>query len=101
MKVLQRDSHNEIYFNSACGDECSVTFGLSKFLENISENEWFILGIPLKCLQDNNVDLSTISKPLGFNTKGSWTLELGRVYLEGGMGGKSIFPCSLLDGEHE
>ena len=101
MKVLQRDSHNEIYFNSSCGDECSVTFGLSKFLENISENEWFILGIPLKCLQDNNVDLSTISKPLGFNTKGSWTLELGRVYLEGGMGGKSIFPCSLLDGEHE
>jgi beta-glucosidase len=101
MKVLRKDSYNELYFKSSCGDDCGITFSLSKFLENIPQDEWFILGIPLKCLKENNLDLSTLSKPLGFNTKGSWTLELGRVYLEGGMGGKSIFPCSLLDGEHE
>jgi hypothetical protein len=25
---------------------------------------------------------------------GKWSFEIGKIYLEGGEGGKSIFPCN-------
>ena len=39
------------------------------------------------------LDLSKLLIPVGFKTKGNWSIELGKIYLEGGMGGKSIYPC--------
>ena len=101
MKVLRKDSKKELYLTSSCGNGCGKSFGLNNFLENIPKDEWFVLGMPLKCLRDNGVDLSNLSKPLIFNTEGNWTFELGKIYLEGGMGGKSIFPCKPLNGEYK
>ena len=101
MKVLRKDSKKELYLTSSCGNGCGKSFGLNHFLENIPKDEWFVLGVPLKCLRDNDVDLSNLSKPLIFNTEGNWTFELGKIYLEGGMGGKSIFPCKPLNGEYK
>jgi hypothetical protein len=57
--------------------------------------------MPLKCLKENDVDLSNLFKPLIFNTQGAWSFELGKIYLEGGMGGKSIIPCEPLKGDYK
>ena len=101
MKVLRKDSNEELYLSSSCGNGCGKSFGLNAFLDKIPKEKWFVLGMPLKCLKESGVDLSSLSKPLIFNTEGSWTFELGKIYLEGGMGGKSIFPCKPLNGEYK
>ena len=86
MKVLRKDYKKELYLTSSCGNGCGKSFGLNNFLENIPKDEWFVLGMPLKCLRDSGVDLSNLSKPLIFNTEGNWTIELGKIYLGGRHG---------------
>ena len=100
-KILQKDSQDELYLSASCGEGCGKSFSLNKFLDKMPKEKWFVLGMPLRCLKENDVDLSNLFKPLIFNTQGAWSFELGKVYLEGGMGGKSIVPCRSLKGDYK
>ena len=41
-----------------------------------------------------DLDLKKVTVPLGFIKFGQWSFEMGKVYLEGGEGGKHIYPCN-------
>ena len=82
-----------MYYLVDCGENCDVELDLTTFINTLQVDRWQTLGIPLKCLKERGVDLKYIESPIGFTSKGTWEFEVGKVYLEGGEGGKSIFPC--------
>ena len=53
----------------------------------------------MKAIYDDILPLGIIDNGLEHEVaaidpgKGNWSIELGKIYLEGGMGGKSIYPC--------
>ena len=93
IKVLEADQKDPLIFFSSCGESCGVSLSLDSYLKKIPHNKWITAGIPLNCMKKNGLDLSKLLIPVGFKTKGNWSIELGKIYLEGGMGGKSIYPC--------
>ena len=92
-KINKQDSINPLYYLVDCGENCDVELDLTTFINTLQVERWQTLGIPLKCLKERGVDLKYIESPIGFTSKGTWEFEVGKVYLEGGEGGKSIFPC--------
>jgi beta-glucosidase len=93
IRILETDQMESLFFFSSCGATCGVSLSLGNFLNKIPLNKWATVGIPLNCLKKEGLDLTKLSIPVGLNTKGNWSIEIGKVYLEGGMGGKSIYPC--------
>ena len=67
---------------------CKIFFG------KLAIGNWTTIGIPLKCLKQNGVNLKKITAPMGILSDGNWEFDIGKVYLEGGEGGKHIFPCN-------
>ena len=94
LKVLGDDLLNPLFYKLACGKDCNIELNLSLFLKGFDQGKWHTIGIPLKCLKNKGTELNNIESIIGFSSLGKWSFEIGKIYLEGGEGGKSIFPCN-------
>jgi len=91
-KLIQDDKEPLVY-TSVCGQDCNVSIDMSEFLGRLEVGRWTTVGIPLKCLKRNGLDLQKVTVPLGLISSGTWSFDMGKIYLEGGEGGKHVFPC--------
>ena len=91
-KLIQNDKEPLVY-TSVCGQDCNVSIDMSEFLGKLEVGRWTTVGIPLKCLKRNGLDLKKVTVPLGLISSGTWSFDMGKIYLEGGEGGKHVFPC--------
>ena len=94
LKVLDDDLLNPLFYKLACGKDCNLEINLSLFLQDFDQGKWHTIGMPLKCLKNKGAELNNIESIIGFSSLGKWSFEIGKIYLEGGEGGKSIFPCN-------
>ena len=67
---------------------------MKEFFGKLSLGDWSTIGVPLKCLKQNGLNLQKITVPMGLLSSGEWEFDIGKVYLEGGEGGKHIYPCN-------
>ena len=91
---VNKKSEKPIIFTTVCGNKCNVSFDMQDFFGKLAIGNWTTIGIPLKCLKQNGVNLKKITAPMGILSDGNWEFDIGKVYLEGGEGGKHIFPCN-------
>ena len=90
---VNKKAKESLIFTSTCGESCSISFDMEDFFGKLTIGNWTTVGIPLKCLKQNGLNLQKITVPMGLLSSGPWEFDIGKVYLEGGEGGKHIFPC--------
>ena len=91
---VNRKSEEPLIFTSVCGENCNVSLDMKEFFGKLSLGNWSTIGVPLKCLKQNGLNLQKITVPMGLLSSGEWEFDIGKVYLEGGEGGKHIYPCN-------
>ena len=91
---VNRKSEEPLIFTSVCGENCNVSLDMKEFFGKLSLGNWNTIGVPLKCLKQNGLNLQKITVPMGLLSSGEWQFDIGKVYLEGGEGGKHIYPCN-------
>ena len=91
---VNRKNEESLIFTSVCGENCNVSLDMKEFFGKLSLGNWSTIGVPLKCLKQNGLNLQKITVPMGLLSSGEWEFDIGKVYLEGGEGGKHIYPCN-------
>ena len=93
-KVNQNDTGTFRFLLPSVVRDCNVSLDMKEFLGKLSLGNWSTIGVPLKCLKQNGLNLQKITVPMGLLSSGEWEFDIGKVYLEGGEGGKHIYPCN-------
>lgn len=93
-RLLKEDLDNPLFYRLDCGTNCDLEIDIRPFILSLEEKKWQTIGLPLKCLKSKGADLRSIDSLIGFSSMGKWKFDIGKIYLEGGEGGKSIFPCN-------
>ena len=89
---------NEDQIRESGSRDCYKTIDISNYLHKNFDNKWKELNIPIKCLDDDNFELSNITNRGQLSTTGNWKLDVHSIKYINNQGYNS---CSINISDYE
>lgn len=93
LRVRKADRSKPLYLAMVCGSGCRGSLALEETLRKFAPNTWETVGIDFPCLAKLGVNFAKVSAPAVLLSEGSWSLDIGRIRIDGNKKAKTMVPC--------